>query len=513
MKKLVLTAMALTAVMALSLTACSFTESGEDRIDLNGTSSSETAADAGAAQESAAEPAADSSEDSVISANALTETNSGSISGMLDTTSLFTNRDLLQTADLTDAKTLTVSDGAALSITEEGVYVLKGSGKDCTVTVNADESAKVQIVLDGVSITNSDFPAIYVISADKVFVTTTDSENSLSVTGSFRADGETNTDAVIFSKSDLVLNGAGKLDVQSASGNGITSKDDLRITGGTYTVSSKLDSFEANDSIAVSGGTFTVDSDKDAFHCENDNAEGTVYIADGSFTLTAESDGIQATDLLQIDGGTFTITSAEGLESTYVQINGGTINISASDDGINAVRMSTKYDTVVEINGGELTIVMGQGDTDAIDANGSIYVNGGTINITAPTSSFDYDAEAQLNGGTVIINGEQVNEIPQSMMGGPGGMGGHGGFGGGMGRPDGEGGMGGFGRPEDMEGFEDGGMPFPGEGGESGEFGGFGGGRGGRGGKGGFRQSGTQDSATSAFTDAALGSAAEHGEI
>ena len=74
-------------------------------------------------------------------------------------------------------------------------------------------------------------------------------------------------------------------------------------------------------------------------------------------------------------------------------------------------------------------------------------------------------------------------------------------------------GMGGFGRPEDMEGFEDGAMPFPGEGGESGEFGGFGGGRGGRGGKGGFKQSGTQDSATSAFTDAALGSAAEHGEI
>ena len=71
---------------------------------------------------------------------------------------------------------------------------------------------------------------------------------------------------------------------------------------------------------------------------------------------------------------------------------------------------------------------MGQGDTDAIDANGDIIVNGGTIDITAQMSSFDYDGTAQYNGGTIIINGTQVDSIPQSMMGGRGGM--NGGFGG-----------------------------------------------------------------------------------
>ena len=82
---------------------------------------------------------------------------------------------------------------------------------------------------------------------------------------------------------------------------------------------------------------------------------------------------------------------------------------------------------MVEVNGGSITIVMGQGDTDAIDANGNIIVNGGTINITAQVSSFDYDGTAEYNGGTIIINGSQVDSIPQSMMGG-GGMGGMGGF-------------------------------------------------------------------------------------
>lgn len=74
---------------------------------------------------------------------------------------------------------------------------------------------------------------------------------------------------------------------------------------------------------------------------------------------------------------------------------------------------------------------MGQGDTDAIDANGNIIVSGGTINITATVSSFDYDGTATYTDGTIIINGTQVDSIPQSMMGGGGigNMGGRGRFG------------------------------------------------------------------------------------
>ncbi len=89
---------------------------------------------------------------------------------------------------------------------------------------------------------------------------------------------------------------------------------------------------------------------------------------------------------------------------------------------------------------------MGQGDTDAIDCNGNITVNGGTIDITAQMSSFDYDGTATYNGGTIIINGQEVNSIPQSMMGG-GGMGGRGGMGGQMGgqAPDAQNGFGGNG--------------------------------------------------------------------
>ncbi len=349
----------------------------------------------------------------------------------------FTKRDLEQTADTSEAQNITVADNKTIDITEEGVYTISGSAENCTIRIDAEDSAKVQLVLDGVDIENEDFPAIYVLSADKVFITTTDSENTLTVSGQFTTYSENNTDAVIYSKDDLVLNGTGTLNVTSYYGNGITCKDDMKVTGGTYNVKSALDAFEANDTISVYDGTFNITTNKDGFHCENDETEGSITILDGSFTINSVSDGIQACAVLQIDGGDFDITAAEGLEATYIVINDGNITIDASDDGINAVTNTNAYETAIVFNGGNVNVSVGQGDTDAIDSNGSIYVNGGTINVTAQMSSFDYDRTAEFNGGTIIVNGQEVSEIPQSMMGGGmrggmnGGMGG--GFGGGRG--------------------------------------------------------------------------------
>ena len=127
-------------------------------------------------------------------------------------------------------QTVTCEPGALLidvqnAAKQEGLFYPPDPGeKNASIIVNAGDEDKVQIVLDGVSITNESTPCIYVKSADKVFVTTTDSENTLTVTGSFTADGDTNTDAVIFSKDDLVLNGVGTLTISSTD-NGIAGKD------------------------------------------------------------------------------------------------------------------------------------------------------------------------------------------------------------------------------------------------------------------------------------------------
>ena len=261
--------------------------------------------------------------------------------GALETSDMFTSRDLEQEADLSEAQNYTISDGQTIEITSEGVYVITGTAANAQIVVNAGSEDKVQIVLDGASITNDSTPCIYVKSADKVFVTSTDSDNILAVTGTFTADGDTNTDAVIFSKDDLVLNGTGTLTIQS-SNNGITSKDDLKITGGTINITCTADAIEANDSIRIADGTINIKTNKDALHAENDEDDtvGFVYICGGTLNVESEDDAVHATTVIQIDDGELNLVAHEGLEATWIQINGGTVNIEASDDGINAAYKS-----------------------------------------------------------------------------------------------------------------------------------------------------------------------------
>lgn len=341
--------------------------------------------------------------------------------GLIEAESLFSDRDLKQSVDLTDATYYTVIDNENINITEEGIYVLSGTATEMSIITETDDSSKVQLILDNLNITNSSSPCIYVKNADKVFITTLENtDNNLSVTGSFTADGETNTDAVIFSKDDLTLNGLGTITI-SSSDNGITSKDDLTITGGTYNITAENGSgLEAHDSIAISDGSFNITA-HDGIHAKDsdDDTVGFILIANGSFTINASDDGIRATTILEIDNGTFDINAYEGLESTIIQINGGTININASDDGINAAQKSTVYDVYIEINDGIITINMSQGDTDGIDSNGNLTINGGTITINC-NSPFDYDGTGTYNGGTLIVNGEETTELTNQFFGGMG---------------------------------------------------------------------------------------------
>ncbi len=69
-----------------------------------------------------------------------------------------------------------------------------------------------------------------------------------------------------------------------------------------------------------------------------------------------------------------------------VRINDGLITIQASDDGNNA---SQKIGGVVrnEVNGGTIHVSMANGDTDAFDSNGDLYIIGGTITVEGPSPS------------------------------------------------------------------------------------------------------------------------------
>ncbi len=209
-----------------------------------------------------------------------------------------------------------VIDGDTITITSEGAYLLAGSLSNGQIVVDADESAKVQLSLDGVQLFNDATAPIYVVSADKVFVTTTSGSDNY-VTATLVEDEDSNVDSAIFSKADVTLNGAGSLTVSATNGNGITSKDDLAITSGTYTITAGNHGLEANNSIRIAGGTFSITSQKDGLHSEHDEDPtlGYIYIANGNLTIDAQGDGMDASGQIQIDDGVFDIVTAGGHEN------------------------------------------------------------------------------------------------------------------------------------------------------------------------------------------------------
>lgn len=340
-------------------------------------------------------------------------------SKLIDLSEMFTNRDLDQTPNLNDATNLKLEDDKEIKITNEGIYILSGNVENTSIIIDAGDEAKVQLILQDLNITNRDMPAVYVKTADKVFITTYSGTSNLSVTGNYNQDGNTNLDAVIFSKSDIVLNGTGILKINSVKGNGISSKDDLKVTGSTILINSLKDGLEANDSIRIADGNISITTGSDALHSENeeDDTLGYIYISGGILNISAADDGIRGNSVVKIDGGTINIEkSQEGIEATQIEINDGNITIYSTDDGINATAKVSSLDVEITVNGGNINITMANGDTDAFDANGNIYINGGNINLICG-SSFDADGTAQFNSGHVIINGEIVTELPSGRAG------------------------------------------------------------------------------------------------
>ena len=255
----------------------------------------------------------------------------------VDTDGLFSQRDLEQSWDesaavrieltgdtaSSDSDAVQIDDGT-VTITSEGVYVLSGTLSNGSIIVDAGDEDKVQLVLNGVSVTGSDFAAIYAKNADKVFVTLAENtENTLVNENGFTEIDDNHVDAVIFSKCDLTLNGAGELTVTSPAGHGIVSKDELTITGGIYTITASGHGLTGKDSVAIAAGSFVIDSGKDGIHAEDedDSEAGFIYLSDGDFTITAQGDGISASGMLEIAGGNYNITTGGG--SAASEMKGG----------------------------------------------------------------------------------------------------------------------------------------------------------------------------------------------
>lgn len=349
--------------------------------------------------------------------------------------------------------------GSTLTVTEEGVYLISGTLADGMLVVDAPDTAKLQLVLDGADITSSTSAPLYIKQADKVFVTLV-GENSLANSGEFLAVDENNIDGAVFSKQDLTFNGSGSLTVTSPGGHGIVCKDDLVFTGGSYDIAAAAHAIDANDSVRIKDADIAAQAGKDGIHAENseDSEKGFVYLASGYLQIESEGDGISAGAWLYAADGTVDILAGGGYENGTKQASeawgmfgrgggprragtaegaavatppempngelpeggrpsggkpgnatagaapdapptGGTDSETAAEDSSTSMK-GLKADGDILIEGGTFTIDVAD---DAVHSNASVTLRGGTFEIASGDDGVHAEDALTVTAGTIHI--------------------------------------------------------------------------------------------------------------
>lgn len=358
---------------------------------------------------------------------------------------MFSNRDFKSEYDENESVRITLSNntatsdsdkvlisGSTITIIDEGTYILSGELEDGMIIVDAEDTDKLQIVLEGVSINSESSAPIYILGGDKVFITLApETKNYLSNGGSFEAIDENNIDGAVFSKQDLTFNGTGSLTIDSPSGHGVVCKDDLVLTDGNISITALGHGLDVNDSVRTAGGSINIVSGKDGIHVDNsdDATLGYVYISSGDFDITSEGDGISAVAYIQIIDGDFNIITGGG------SVNGEKENSDSwgnymgdgghhgggypggpgmgdgphmhdmeaeeeSDDSSTSIK-GIKVSGSLMIEGGSFSI---DSADDAIHSNLSITIRGGAFDISTGDDGFHADETLDIQGGDINIS-------------------------------------------------------------------------------------------------------------
>lgn len=279
-------------------------------------------------------------------------------------------------------------------ISEEGTYVISGTLTNGRIVIQAEDTAKVHLVLENVDITNLTGAPISAESGDKVIITLAEgSVNTLRDGGENFvydqvADEEPN--AAVFAKCDLTFNGLGRLNISAGFNNGITTKDDLVIINGDYQITAANHAIRGKDSVVIMDGSFDLTAKGDGIQTSNDTdpEKGWMILEAGDYVIDASDDGIQAETTLLIDGGTYQITAGDGYLAEVKETE-----TTGSSTGINAT-------TSILINQGSFTI---DSQADSFHTSGELTIHNGTFTIESGDDAMHADEKILITNGQIDI--------------------------------------------------------------------------------------------------------------
>ena len=313
-------------------------------------------------------------------------------------------------------------------ITVGGTYTITGTTEAYAVEVDA--SGAVELILNNVSMTTADRPAIKIENANTITLTLAEgSVNTLVSSGDCKG--------TVHAKAELTIDGSGELNIGNSTTKGIYGKKHITIAGGILNINSQEDGIHGKKDVTVSSGEITIDTNGDGISAaddlrvtggslnitthgqpvpvqtetaEADQAEAETVVSDNDApeeTVFAAAEGEQ---LIDLDNGVFTGVTVS--EDTILIADGGDYRLKGTSDKY-SVRVETAGDVNLILDGvhmsvaetpllyvetaGSITLTLAEGFENDVSAIGesravlfaktNLTIDGaGSLNVTADAS-------------------------------------------------------------------------------------------------------------------------------
>ena len=201
------------------------------------------------------------------------------------------------------------TEGSILTITLPGEYQLKGSLSNGQIIVDCEQNGKVRLFFSGVSVHCEDGPALYIKKCSPRLTIELEEYTLNELSDGITYANQDKIDAVIYSKGDLTISGAGTLNVKGAYRDGIVSKDDLRFKGGKIIVEAVHNGIVGKDCVEIIDGEITVNAGNDGIKTTNEDVGmGYISMESGKVTIVCGDDPLSVIHGISITGGTISAT-------------------------------------------------------------------------------------------------------------------------------------------------------------------------------------------------------------
>ena len=295
--------------------------------------------------------------------------------------------------------------------------VLSGESNDGSLLIYSWR--KNGVLLNGLTLTNADGPAInnqcgksfYVTSAEGTTNTLTDGTTYSAAPTNAKGD-TIDQKATLFSEGQIYFNGTGMLNINGNAKNGVASDDYVTFESSTITINvseTGSNGIKANDGVFIKGGTLNILVKADGARGIKNDACTTISGGNTTITTTGKR------KIESVNGIADTTTCAGIKSDSLFLMTDGILNITSTGYAGKGINCSQAF----EQTGGKLiitTIGIPSSKPHGIKADGNIIISGGEAYVVTKRKAFSTDAKFLINGGTVMGIGtkESKNEGSQN---------------------------------------------------------------------------------------------------